>query len=81
MTPFFRRSDNREVQPGFSYKRRVGSTITETVTVLGLKKDSFGIPHVRFSVAYERPTADRVATDLKVLALQSFVDTYRERVV
>jgi hypothetical protein len=81
MTPFFRRSDNREVQPGFSYKRRVGSTITEMVTVLDLKKDSFGIPHVRFTVAYERPTADRVATNFKMLALQSFVDTYRERVV
>ena len=80
MTLFSRRSDPSDVRPGYSYKRRHGSTITEKVTVLDLREDAFGIPHVRFSVTYERPTADRVVTNLKVLALQSFVDLYRERV-
>jgi hypothetical protein len=81
MTSLFRRADKQEVLPGHSYKRRVGSTITEKVTVLDLKKDPAGIPHVRFRVSYERPAAELVATALKVLALQSFCETYRERVI
>jgi hypothetical protein len=35
---------------------------------------------VRFTVTYESPTADRGSTSLKLLALRSFVDAYRERV-
>jgi len=48
--------------------------------VLDLREDALGIPHVRFSVTYESQTADRSTTSLKLLALRSFVDAYRDRV-
>jgi hypothetical protein len=80
MTGFFRRSHATDVQPGYSYTRRHRNMITEKVTVLDLREDALGIPHVRFTVTYESPTADRGSSSLKMLALRSFVDAYRERV-
>jgi hypothetical protein len=79
IAPLFRRSGSTDVQPGYSY-RRDGGRLTEKATVLDLRTDPLGIPHVRFSVVLERKFSDRVETCLKVLALQSFIEAYPERV-
>ncbi len=48
--------------------------------MLDLRFDSLGIPHVRFAVAFDRPSAGRYEGGLRILALRSFIDVYRERV-
>ncbi len=68
------------VKPGSSYRRSRGDHFTETATVLDLRSDSLGIPHVRFAVAFDRPSAGRYEGGLRILALRSFIDVYRERV-
>ncbi|HEX7970135.1 MAG TPA: hypothetical protein VF502_18060 [Stellaceae bacterium] len=54
--------------------------MTETATVLELRPDPFGIPHVRFTLAFEQPSLGCVSETLRVLALTSFIDAYRERI-
>ena len=81
---FFRRRSqpepSPEVKPGDSYCRHHGDRVTETATVLNLCSDLLGIPHVRFNVAFDRTDAGRFEGGLRILALESFVDVYRERV-
>jgi len=79
MSPLFRRSGKSDVQPGHSY-RREACGLTEKATVLDLKTDPLGIPHVRFSVILERKFCDRVETGLKSLSLSTFIEAYPERV-
>lgn len=79
ISPLFRRSGRADVQPGHSY-RRDDSRLTERATVLDLRTDQAGIPHVRFAVTLQRKLSDRVETGLKILALQSFIEAYPERV-
>ena len=69
------------VEPGVSYRRLTHTRLTETATVLDLRPDSFGIPHVRFAVAFERPEIGRYEGGLRILALRSFIDAYSERVL
>jgi len=76
---FHRRNDETEVRPGYSFRRDVGRW-SENVTVLELKDDPAGIPHVRYSVTIERHLSERAEKALKVLALDSFRTTYRDRV-
>jgi hypothetical protein len=53
--------------------------VTETATVLELRPDPFGIPHVHFRLAFEQPSHGSVYEGLRVLALRTFVDCYPER--
>jgi hypothetical protein len=46
--------------------------------VLELRSDLVGIPHVQFAVTVEGAVARLSEGDTRVLALQSFLDTYRE---
>jgi hypothetical protein len=46
--------------------------------VLELRSDLVGIPHVQFAVAVDGSMARLSEGDTRVLALQSFLDTYRE---
>jgi hypothetical protein len=47
--------------------------------VLELRPDLVGIPHVQFAVTVDGSVARLSEGDTRVLALQSFLDTYRER--
>jgi hypothetical protein len=85
MSPFsFSRSARRAAQddlrPGNRYRRTVGSHFSAVATVLELRQDLVGIPHVRFTVAVDRPFRAQLDEDTRMLALQSFLDTYCERV-
>lgn len=68
------------VEPGNRFCRRRRDHVTETATVLALRPDPFGIPHVHFSLHFEQPSQGCVDEGLRVLALRSFVDAYPERV-
>ena len=69
-----------ELKPGDSYRRQHRHRFVETATVVDLRSDPVGIPHVRFVVKFERPDAGRVEGGSRILALRSFVSNYRERV-
>jgi hypothetical protein len=69
-----------DIQPGNRYCRRRRDNVTETATVLELRPDPFGIPHVRFTLAFEQPSLGCVNECLRVLALTSFVEHYQERI-
>jgi hypothetical protein len=47
--------------------------------VLELRSDLVGIPHVQFAVTVDGSAATLSEGETRVLALQSFLDTYRER--
>ena len=67
-----------DVRPGNRYRRRLGNRLAATATVLGLRPDLVGIPHVEFAVTVDGSAARLSEGDTRVLALQSFLDTYRE---
>jgi hypothetical protein len=68
------------VQPGNRYCRKRRDNVKETATVLDLRPDSFGIPHVRFTLAFEQPSLGCVSETLRVLCLSAFVEAYSERI-
>jgi hypothetical protein len=67
------------VEPGYRFCRRRRDHVTETATVLELRPDPFGIPHVHFTLAFEQPSNGSIYEGLRVLALRTFVDAYPER--
>ena len=73
-----RRTPVNDVRPGNRYRRRLGSCLAATATVLELRSDLVGIPHVQFAVAVDGSAARLSDGDTRVLALESFIDTYRE---
>jgi hypothetical protein len=81
---FSRRRGSRgvldQMKPGDRYCRMLGHQCLETATVLDLGPDRAGIPHVHFSVAYERSDADWLDGGPRTLALSRFVEEYRRRV-
>src|SRR5215469_5911943 len=75
-----RRMPAIDIRPGNRYRRRLGSSrLAATATVLDLRSDLVGIPHVQFAVTVNGSTARLSEGDVRVLATQSFLDTYRER--
>ena len=68
-----------QMKPGDRYCRILAHQCLETATVLDLRRDLVGIPHVHFSVAYERSDADWLDGGPRTLALSRFVDEYRRR--
>ena len=79
---WFGRSSRRKpvthIKPGSRYRRRLGTRLAATATVLDLRSDLMGIPHVQFAVTVDGSMARLSEGDTRVLALQSFLDTYRE---
>ena len=73
-----RRSSVNDIRPGNRYCRKLGSCLVATATVLDLRSDLVGIPHVQFAIAVDGSAARLSDGDTRVLALQSFIDTYRE---
>ena len=50
----------------------------ETATVLGLRVDLLGIPHVQFKIAIECSDANCFEEAPRILAVEAFLDTYPE---
>lgn len=73
-----RRTPVTDVKPGNRYRRRLGTCLAATATVLDLRTDLVGIPHVQFAVTVDGSVARLSEGDTRVLAVQSFLDTYRE---
>ena len=73
-----RRIPVNDIRLGSRYRRRLGGCLAATATVLDLRSDLVGIPHVQFAVAVDGSAARLADGDTRVLALQSFIDTYRE---
>ena len=76
-----RRVAQNDLRPGSRYRRPLGAHLGAVATVLELRPDLVGIPHVRFTVAVERSSGAQLDEDTRVLALQSFLETYCERVL
>ena len=69
-----------DIKPGNRYRRQLGGRLSATATVLALRPDLLGIPHVHFAITVDRSATERSEGGTRVLALQSFLDTYRESV-
>ena len=67
-----------DIRPGNRYRRQLGNSLAATATVLDLRSDLVGIPHVQFAIVVDGSVARLSEGDTRVLALQSFLDTYRE---
>jgi hypothetical protein len=76
---FNRRQHAAEVKPGEIYRRLLRNYVTETATVLDLRTDPVGIPHVRFRVRFERNATETIETALRLLAVPAFQAAYRDR--
>ena len=72
------RAAEDDVQPGNRYRRPLGAHSGAIATVLELRPDLVGIPHVRFTVAVDRSYGAPADRDTRVLALRSFLETYCE---
>jgi hypothetical protein len=68
------------VKPGESFRRREDTHLVETATVLGLREDLLGIPHVLFKIAIACSDSNRFEEGSRILALRSFLDAYPERI-
>jgi hypothetical protein len=75
-----RRAAENDVRPGNRYRRPLGAHAGAIATVLELRQDLVGLPHVRFTIAVDRSYGAPPDRDTRVLALQSFLETYCERV-
>ncbi len=75
-----RRIQESEIRPGNRYRRQLGGHVAGTATVLDLRSDLLGIPHVHFAISVDGRLREGQKDDTRLLALQSFLDTYRERV-
>jgi hypothetical protein len=85
MSPFWfgrsaRRAAQDDVRPGNRYRRPLSTHFGAIATVLELCPDLVGIPHLRFTVAVDR-SSGQLDEDTRMLALQSFLETYCERVL
>jgi len=67
-----RRTPVSDVTPGSRYRRQLGKHLAATATVLDLRTDLVGIPHVEFAVTVDGSAARLSEGDTRVLALQSF---------
>jgi len=86
MSPFWfgrsaRGAAQNDVRPGNRYRRPLGPHFGAIATVLELCPDLMGIPHVRFTVAIGPSSGMPLDEDTRMLGLQSFLETYRERVL
>ena len=69
-----------QVRAGAVFRRVHADQLIETARVLSVKPDQNGIPHVRFSVSFERARFARLDVGTRMLALASFTEAYREPV-
>ena len=80
---FFKRGRGMEfVKAGSIFRRNRNDYTVETARILSVASDSFGIPHVKYELAFEKPSSasSRVVDGPRVLALAAFAEMYRDRV-
>lgn len=77
---FFRRINDQDiVKAGATFRRERADHTVETAKVLSVDSDSFGIPHVRYELVFEKPSMSaRIVDGPRVLALEAFADAYPE---
>jgi hypothetical protein len=76
-----RRASPDEVRPGESFRPRRKTPPSQTATVLELREGLCGIPHVLFKLSIECSNASRRFEEpSRLLAVESFLDTYPEHV-
>jgi hypothetical protein len=75
------RANPDEVRPGETFRRRQHTQMVETATVVGLREDLLGIPHVQFKVAIECSDANCFEDTSRILAVEAFLDAYPEHVL
>ena len=69
------------LEPGAVFRKVRPDNLIEKATVLAVKNDSFGIPHVRFDIALESPTHLRLTdSEQRLLCVQAFTEHFPERV-
>jgi hypothetical protein len=73
------RASMADIKPGARYFRTRRGHVMETATVVGLRDDIVGIPHVHFSLTFEEAAIGHIEAGNRVLALPSFVATYQRR--
>ncbi len=74
------RPNHDDVKPGESFRRRQETQLVETATVLGLREDLLGIPHVQFKIAIECSDANCFEETSRILAVEAFLEAYPEHV-
>ena len=78
---FFKRGEQLEcVKTGSTFRCVHADRTVEEAEVISVYTDSFGIPHVRYSVSFQRPYRERFQEGPRILALRSFFDHFSERV-
>jgi hypothetical protein len=75
---WFRGQPKEDVKRGDRYRRRLEGGLTATATVVDVRPDLSGRAHVVFNVAIDGSFEPLNST--RMLALQSFADTFREPV-
>ena len=66
-----------EIHEGAFFRREHSNNLIETVRVLSIGEDTFGIPHVKYEVRFERSQErGRAFEGPRVLALPVFADHY-----
>ncbi len=76
-----KRPEPVDVKAGDRFCRRRRDKVLETASVMELRPDPLGIPHVHFRLTFEEPAIGRVEGGKRVLALNSFVEAYHQRLV
>lgn len=73
-----RGTDDPDIRPGASYRRKHGSNLVETAEVTEICRDHEGIPHVRFELRFGWPRHMLVAPQSRLLSLHEFASRYRD---
>lgn len=79
-TNFFKRElDLDAIRAGSVYRRVRRDNTVETATVLAIRDDSFGIPHVRYRVRIGRADNQILEEGPRILSLSCFAEQYVDR--
>ncbi len=68
------------VKPGCVFRRIRKDSMVETAEITAVYNDPSGIPHVRFDVVFEKPDCASYREGPRVLAVETFFQTFDERV-
>jgi hypothetical protein len=72
------RASRADIKPGHRYFRTRRGNVMETATVVHLRDDIVGIPHVHFLLTFEEAAIGLIEAGNRVLALPSFVAIYQQ---
>lgn len=79
-TKIFKREPEFDlIRAGSVYRRVRRDNTVETATVLAIRDDSLGIPHVRYRVCFNRADNHVFEEGQRVLSLSCFAEQYAER--